>query len=207
LLVFCGLPVVMRTRRRRLPVVTWLLVVLLVVVFVMQGRGGLEQSVDRLAYGGANRGAWAALQAAFAHAGWMHLLGNVYFLAAFGDGVEQRASRWIYAGGFAVLAALSIVVDGLIHPQAAVIGASGGVAGVVGACVILQPRAQVVAGLGTLVFRLGLVTFASIWAAYQALMALLRVPGTAWVAHLCGLVLGAAGATALRRFAFTDRRL
>ena len=43
-------------------------------------------------------GVWAALQASFAHAGWLHLLGNVYFLAAFGDGVEQRAPRLAVCG-------------------------------------------------------------------------------------------------------------
>ena len=87
----------------------------------------------------------------------------------------------------------------LVYPQVAVIGASGGVAAVVGACVVLQPRAQVAAGLGPLVLRVGIVAFAIFWAAFQLLMALLHIPGTAWVAHLAGLALGVAGAYVLRR--------
>ena len=200
LLALCGLPVVMRTERLRLPIVTWSLVSVLVAVFIAQQSGdGLEASVGRLAYGPQHSGVWAALQAGFAHAGWFHLLGNVYFLAVFGDGVEQRAPRLAYAAGFAAIAALAIVVDSVAHPEAAVIGSSGGVAAVVGACVVLQPRAQVAIGLGPLVLRVGIVAFAMVWAAFQMLMALLHIPGTAWLAHLVGLALGIAGAYALHR--------
>ena len=200
LLALCGLPVVTRTAGPRLPIVTWSLVVVLVAVFIAQQRGdGLDASVARLAYGPEHSGVWSALQASFAHAGWFHLLGNVYFLAAFGDGVEQRAPRLVYAVGFAVIGALALVVESAAHPQAPIIGASGGVAAVVGACVVLQPRAQVATGLGPLILRLGIVGFAMFWAAFQMLMALLHVPGTAWLAHLAGLVLGVAGAYVLRR--------
>ena len=200
LLALCGLPVVMRTERVRLPIVTWSLVGVLVAVFIAQQSGdGLDASVARLAYGPEHSGVWAALQASFAHAGWFHLLGNIYFLAAFGDGVEQRAPRLLYAAAFPVLAALALVAESLAFPQAAVIGASGGVAAVVGACLVLQPRAQVAAGLGPLVLRVGIFGFVVFWAAFQLLMALLHIPGTAWLAHLAGLALGVAGALRARR--------
>jgi membrane associated rhomboid family serine protease len=200
LLALCGLPVVTRTERMRLPVVTWSLVGALVAVFIaQQSGGGLEASVARLSYGPEHSGVWAALRASFAHAGWFHLLGNVYFLAAFGDVVEQRTPRLAYAAGFVVIAALAIFVDGLAHPQTAIIGASGGVAAVVGACVVLQPRAQVAIGLGPLVLRVGIVAFAIFWAAFQMLMALLDIAGTAWLSHLAGLTLGVAVADVLRR--------
>ena len=199
-MALCGLPVVMRTERLRLPIVTWSLVGVLIAVFIAQHRGdGLDASVARLAYGPEHSGVWAALQASFAHAGWFHLLGNVYFLAAFGDGVEQRAPRLLYVAAFPVLAALALVAESLVYPQVAVVGASGGVAAVVGACVVLQPRAQVAAGLGPLILRVGIVAFAAFWAAFQMLMALLHIPGTAWLAHLTGLALGVAGASVLRR--------
>jgi membrane associated rhomboid family serine protease len=199
LLAFCGLPVVTRTERLRLPILTWALAGVLVAVFLAQRSGdGLEASVERLAYGPGHSGLWAALQASFAHAGWLHLLGNLYFLAAFGDGVEQRTPRSLYALGFAVLGALAVIAQGIAHPQAHVIGASGGVAAVVGACIVLQPRAQVAAGLGPIVLRIGILGFGIVWAAFQGLMALLRLPGTAWLAHLVGLGLGAGAAGLLR---------
>jgi membrane associated rhomboid family serine protease len=198
-MALCGLPVVMRTERLRLPIITWSLVAVLLAVFIAQQRGdGLEASVERLAYGPGHSGVWAALRASFAHAGWFHLLGNVYFLAVFGDGVEQRAPRLLYVAAFAVLAALALVTESLAYPQVAIIGASGGVAAVVGACVVLQPRAQVAAGLGPLVLRVGIVAFAILWAVFQMLMALLHIPGTAWLAHLAGLAMGVAGAYMLR---------
>jgi membrane associated rhomboid family serine protease len=62
----------------------------------------------------------------------------------------------------------------------------------------LQPRAQVAAGLGPLVLRVGIVGFAVLWGAFQMLMALLHIPGTAWLAHLAGLAMGVAGAYVLR---------
>ena len=75
---------------------TWSLALVLVAVFVLELRGdGLEAAVARFGYGPAHRGLWVAGKAMFAHAGWWHLLGNVYFLLAFGDGVEQRAPRWL----------------------------------------------------------------------------------------------------------------
>jgi membrane associated rhomboid family serine protease len=200
LLALCGLPVVRRMERARLPIITWSLVGVLVAVFIAQQRGdGLEASVARLAYAPQHVGVWAALQASFAHAGWFHLLGNAYFLAAFGDGVEQRTPRLLYAAAFPVLAALALVTERLASPQTPVIGASGGVAAVVGACVVLQPRAQVAVGLGPLVLRVGIFAFVVFWAGFQMLMALLHIPGTAWLAHLAGLTLGAAGAYALKR--------
>ena len=200
LLALCGLPVVTRTERLRSAIVTWSLVGVLIAVFFTQRSGdGLEASVGRLAYGPGHSGVWAALQGSFAHTGWLHLLGNIYFLAVFGDGVEQRAPRLLYAAGFAVIGALALVVESAAHPQAPVIGASGGVAAVVGACVVLQPRAQVAIGLGPLILRVGIFAFGVFWAAFQMLMALLHISGTAWLAHLAGLALGVAGATLLRR--------
>ena len=98
-----------------------------------------------------------------------------------------------------MVGALALVVESALTRRAAVIGASGGVAAVVGACVVLQPRAQVAIGPGAAVLRVGIFAFGIFWAAFQMLMALLHVPGTAWLAHLAGLRLGAGGATLLRR--------
>ena len=149
LLARFALPVVTRIRRERMPVVTWALALALVVVFISELRGGgLDAAIARLGYGPAHRGLWIAVTATFAHAGWWHLLGNVYFLLAFGDGVEQRAPRWLLPPAFILAGAAALLVDGALHPSAVLVGASGGVAAVIGACVVLQPRAQVAIHLG-----------------------------------------------------------
>jgi membrane associated rhomboid family serine protease/Zn-finger nucleic acid-binding protein len=201
-LALLGLPVVTRIERERLPLVTWVLALVLIAVFVGELRGaGLDEAAARLGYGPDHRGLWAAVRATFAHAGWAHLIGNVYFLLAFGDGVEQRAPRWLLAPAFVVLGVAALLVDGLLHPHAVLLGASGGVAALMGACVVLQPRARVAIQLGPLlgpVLRLPMSVFFILALALQALLAALHVSGIAWTAHALGLVLGAASAALLR---------
>jgi membrane associated rhomboid family serine protease len=198
-LALLGLPVVTRIRRERLPVVTWALAVALVAVFVVAARGGgVDAAVARLAYRPENRGLWAAVKATFAHAGVAPLIGNVYFLLAFGDGVEQRAPRWLMVAAFVVLGAGALLLDAVLHPASALVGASGGVAAMIGACVVLQPRAQVAIRLWPVSLRVSMRTFFVVALAFYALLGALHVPGVAWTAHLVGLAFGAAGAALLR---------
>jgi membrane associated rhomboid family serine protease/Zn-finger nucleic acid-binding protein len=200
-LALLGLPVVTRIRRERLPLATWALAIALIAVFVVEARGaGVDDAVARLAYGPHNRGLRAALTATFVHGGVAHLIGNVYFLLAFGDGAEQRVPRWLLAPGFVVAGVLALLVDGALHPASVLVGASGGVAAVVGACVVLQPRARIAIQLGPFVplLRLPIVGFFVVMFAFQILMAALRVSGVAWTAHVVGLALGAGGALLLR---------
>ena len=196
----CGLPVVTRIHRERLPLATWWLAVALLVAFIVELRGvGVEAAVAQLGYGPANRGLWAAVKATFVHAGWLHLFGNIYFLLAFGDGVEQRAPRWLLPPAFVVTGVAALLVDRTLHPDAVLVGASGGVAAVIGACVVLQPRALVVIHLWVLSLRLSMRSCFILQLLFQAVMAVAHVSGTAWTAHLVGLVLGAAGGALLLR--------
>lgn len=200
LLAKLGLPVVTRIHRERVPLVTWALALALVAVFVAELRGaGIDAAVARLGYGPDHRGLWAAVKAVFAHAGWGHLIGNVYFLLAFGDGVEQRAPRRLLAPAFVLAGVAALLVDGALHPTRVLVGASGGVAAIIGACVVLQPRAQVVIQFWPLALRLSMRSFFLIAIAFQILMAALRVPGVAWTVHMIGLGVGAGGALLLRR--------
>ena len=141
----------------------------------------------------------------FAHAGVAHLIGNVYFLLAFGDGVEQRAPRWLLALAFVVLGVGVLLIDAALHPASVLIGASGGVAAVIGACIVLQPRAQVAIKLWPLAFRLSMRGFFFAALALQALLGALHVAGVAWTAHLLGLAFGAAGAALFKTRASARR--
>jgi membrane associated rhomboid family serine protease len=78
------------------------------------------------------------------------------------------------------------------------VGASGGVAAVIGACVVLQPRAQVTIHLWPLRLQASMRGFFLLALALQGLMGVLQVPGVAWTAHLLGLACGATGAALLR---------
>ncbi len=85
------------------------------------------------------------LTSTFMHAGWLHILGNMLFLWVFGDNVEDRLGHFGYllfylAGGvFAALSQAAADPDGLV-PN---VGASGAVAAVLGAYLVLYPKATV----------------------------------------------------------------
>jgi len=138
--------------------------------------------------------------AMFVHAGLVHLGGNMLFLWIFGDNIEDVFGHirfllfYLVAGAVASL--FHILSDpGSLSPM---IGASGAVAGVLGAYFLIYPRARVL----TLVFLLFFVTVVRVPAVvFLALWFLIQVfnsgysNGTAWFAHIGGFVAG--GATVL----------
>jgi membrane associated rhomboid family serine protease len=182
------------------PLATWGIAVLLTAVFTYtELNGGSEAFAQAHGYDPSRAEPLAALAACFLHFGWLHLLGNLYFLLSFGDGVEQRVPRPVVALLFAGLGTLSLYLDGLFEPTATIAGASGGIAALMGACIVLQPQAKVVMRLGAPVVQLPIVAYGAIELAYQGLMSLTGVPGTAWIAHLSGLGLGVGAGLAAKR--------
>ncbi len=131
------------------------------------------------------------------HGGWLHIAGNMLFLWIFGDNVEDRMGR----GGFLafyLLAGLSAAVAQVVAEPDSVlpmVGASGAVAGVMGAYLVLYPRARVLTLLPIFYFvrlvEIPAFFFLGIW----ILMQLVNAPlggGTAWFAHIGGFAFGAA---------------
>ncbi|MBK6529584.1 MAG: rhomboid family intramembrane serine protease [Deltaproteobacteria bacterium] len=81
----------------------------------------------------------------FLHGGWLHFLGNMLFLWIFGDNVEDRLGRWgflLFYLGCGIAASAAHLAS---EPESAVptIGASGAIAGVMGAYLVLYPRSRV----------------------------------------------------------------
>lgn len=136
----------------------------------------------------------------FLHGGWFHLLGNMLYLWVFGDNVEDRLGHGIYLL-FYLLAGLAA---GLVHiaanPQSAVptIGASGAIAGVLGAYFILFPQARVLTlipiGFFLTTARLPAVLFLFLWFFMQLFNALAAASAAAqmvaWWAHVGGFLTG-----------------
>lgn len=146
----------------------------------------------------------------FLHAGWAHLLGNMLFLWIFGDNVEDRLGHLPYLGFYLACGAGAALVQAAITPTSTVpmVGASGAIAGVLGAYLVFYPAATVVALVPAFLFLLPVeipaVIFLPFWFVTQllsGLAAITRVPatgGTAFWAHAGGFLLGAAGALALK---------
>lgn len=144
----------------------------------------------------------AALYSMFLHGGLLHLGGNMLFLWIFGNNIEDRLGPLLFAAfyllaGFGATAAHVLSDSGSIVP---VIGASGAIAGVMGAYLVWFPRARVLS-LVPIFFIFTLVALpAVVVLVLWFLLQFLTSPdeGVAWVAHVGGFAFGAAVAWLLR---------
>ncbi len=130
----------------------------------------------------------------FLHGDWWHLIGNMLFLWVFGDNVEDAMGSIRFTAFYL----LSGVAAGLAHiyanvgSDAPLIGASGAIAGVIGAYLMLYPRVWMWS-LAFMRLPLKLPAFIVIgaWVATQIVFVALGIEdGTAWWAHLGGFVAG-----------------
>ena len=154
----------------------------------------------------------------FMHGGWLHMLGNMLYLWIFGDNVEDRLGGGRYLLFYLLCGIAAAVGQGLIQP-APMVGASGAIAGVLGAYLVLYPGAQistlVFLGIFISVVRLPAVIVIGFFIVVQLIdgLAQLRVSGpeaaseVAFFAHLIGFGAGIVLILFLRpRRALTARR-
>jgi membrane associated rhomboid family serine protease len=202
------------TRTR--PFVTWSLILVNVLVWVLYQLPDLEGSVRELAYqpcevvdscaGQAVGQDWplTALTSMFMHGGWEHLLGNMLFLYIFGNNVEDVLGHARYlvfylAGGFAATALQTIVtLSSGTDADAAIpnLGASGAVSAVLGAYLLLLPRARVLTVIFFILREVPAIAFLGFWFLFQLYSGgvSLQHPeaggGVAFFAHVGGFVFG-----------------
>ncbi len=142
--------------------------------------------------------ALSVLTAMFLHGSWAHLLGNMLFLLIFGNNIEDRLGHLRYllfylVCGYAAAYGFALLNDGSGDP---LIGASGAIAGVLGAYLVLFPRARVWVLVPFLVFlplRLPAWIVLGFWFALQAVYSYGggTAAGTvAYVAHVVGFLAG-----------------
>jgi membrane associated rhomboid family serine protease len=135
----------------------------------------------------------------FLHGGFLHLLGNMWSLYIFGDNVEDRLGHFRYLM-FYLLCGLASGISHLAinwHSMIPTIGASGAIAGVMGAYFILYPRAKVLTLVPIFFFfqfiELPAFLFLGIWFLFQFMSAAgasAQAAGIAWWAHIGGFVFG-----------------
>ncbi|MEQ1712406.1 MAG: rhomboid family intramembrane serine protease [Hyphomicrobium sp.] len=139
----------------------------------------------------------------FFHGDPMHLLGNMLFLWVFGDNVEDAMGHVKFFVFYMLCGILAGLAHAAMTPASAVplIGASGAVAGVIAAYIMLHPRVQVwVLALRVIPLRISAAFALGAWILTQLVMVMLPQTGpVAWWAHIGGLIAGALLVLVLRR--------
>jgi len=142
--------------------------------------------------------------AMFLHGGWLHMLGNMLYLYIFGDNVEDTLGHGGYLAFYLACGVASFATQIVFQPASAVpnLGASGAIAGVLGAYFVRFPRARVVTLLPLFVIftlvEIPAVVFLGLWFLIQFLSGAASLGrasatsgGVAWWAHIGGFVAGA----------------
>lgn len=149
----------------------------------------------------------------FLHGSWMHVLGNMWFLFIFGDNVEDYLGHFKYLVFYLLSGLLAMATQVAVYPTSTVptVGASGAIAGVLGAYFLLYPRARVLTWFFVFVLYLPAWIVLGEWIVLQFLygtqmLALARtkdVGGVAFWAHVGGFV---AGMVMIKVFPERERR-
>ncbi len=140
----------------------------------------------------------ALLTSMFLHGSIMHLGGNMLFLWVFGNNVEDHVGRikyllfYLAAGVVATIAHVAAQIDSTVP----VIGASGAIAGVMGAYAVWFPKAQVRTIVVIMLVRLPAIVPLTVWLVSQFFIG--PDEGVAWMAHVGGFVFGAIVALIVR---------
>src|SRR5690606_11940438 len=139
----------------------------------------------------------------FLHADLLHLGGNMLFLWVFGDNVEDALGHFRFLVFYLACAVAGAFAHGIIAPasEAPLIGASGAIAGIVAAYLMLHPRVKIwVLALGRIPLRLPASIVLVLWIAFQVFMMLVAGDDEiSWAAHLGGIVAGAVLVLFMRR--------
>ena len=147
---------------RRQPYVSWLIIATCIIVFFWQeslAPASEREAIFQLGFIPANASGIAPLPADFAllpawmtiftsmflHGGWMHIGGNMLYLWIFGDNVEESMGRFKFVLFYSLCGIAAALAQSAVDPASRIpmIGASGGIAGILGAYLMLHPKAAI----------------------------------------------------------------
>ena len=198
---------------RRTPVITRGIIAVNVLVFLLElfgGRGFIQQWSVIPAGIVAGRHWITLLTAMFMHAGWLHILGNMVFLWAFGPEIEEAMGRPRYLIFYVLSGLVASLAQVAAMPSSTVpnLGASGAIAGVMGAFLVTYPRDQirtlVLFGWFAQITFIPAALLIGLWFVIQLFsevgaVANVQSGGVAYMAHVGGFVFGAVTARPFER--------
>lgn len=214
---------------RRFPLITYTLIAANVAVFLYELSLGPDIQSLITTYGVTPATVWQSvahlevapvaitfLTSMFIHGGWLHLLGNMLYLWIFGDNVEDAMGHGRFVLFYLLAGVIAMATHSffLAQSKAPAIGASGAIAGVLGAYLVLYPRARVFILIPLIIFfpiiSIPAVVVLGFWFFQQVINGAFAIAqpgqvalGVAWWAHIGGFVTGMA---LVRLFAQKRRR-
>jgi membrane associated rhomboid family serine protease len=152
---------------------------------------------------------WSYITASFLHGGWLHIIFNMWFLWLAGTILEDLWGRIVYPIFYLVAGALAWAVHGVVFPHSLIpaLGASGAIAGLMGAFLARFPNTQIRLGWWFFIrlfkFNVPAYVILPLWLAIQVFWGVLfrsagAEGGIAYWAHIGGFAFGALGAVLLR---------
>ena len=149
----------------------------------------------------------------FIHGGWLHLGGNMLYLWIFGDNVEDKLGHGRYLAFYLACGIIASVLNVLVDPRSAlpIVGASGAISGVLGAYLLMFPRARVLTLIPVFFFlslaELPALIVLGFWFVIQFFNGLISLGfeaggmgGVAWWSHIGGFAAGLVLVIPLRKY-------
>lgn len=203
---------------RLTPIFTWMIVVACVAVYIWEERLGFDLSDAFNAFGfipktlmspqyeptdeAPHLSATATIVTSmFLHGGVWHLIGNMIYLLIFGNAIEDAMGHARFALFYLLSGVAAAMTMAFMDPASTIpmVGASGAISGVLGAYMLIYPKAKVTVivpiGIIFYPFRIAAVWVVGAWFAMQLLSAATSTPdspGVAWWAHIGGFLAGMA---------------
>lgn len=189
--------------RRSVPIVTYALIAINVLVFLMElAQPDIEAFLRtwgtvpaRIAAGD---GLVTLITSMFLHAGWMHLLGNMLFLWIFGDNVEDAFGHGLYAAFYFICGIAASLAQVLLASDSTIpgVGASGAISGVLAGYIVMfgSNRVRVLMGRGVTTvpayIMIGLWIVLQLFNGFASFATTQQTGGVAYGAHIGGFVAG-----------------
>ena len=201
---------------RTTPVVTISLIAVNVLVFIYELSLGRDVDAFTLYWGLVPAAfSWVAVfTSMFLHGGFLHIIGNMLYLWIFGDNVEDRMGHGRFLVFYLLCGVAAALAQTITAPDSVIpmVGASGAIAGVMGAYFVLYPKSRIVTLIPIFFFfqviEVPAILFLGIWFLMQFLSGVGSIAtavagepagGIAFWAHVAGFVAGMSGVIVFRR--------
>jgi membrane associated rhomboid family serine protease len=192
--------------RQSVPIVTYILIVVNVLVFLLELSRGTDfirswAFVPREFAANPAAEFQTIFSAMFMHGGWLHLFGNMLYLWIFGDNVEDNFGSFRFLMFYLLCGVAATFAQMAVMPQSNIpnLGASGAIAGVLAAYVVLFPRGRVSVLIGRGITEVPAILAIGLWIVLQLVSGVGAITnstqtadlgGVAYMAHVGGFVAG-----------------